>query len=644
MKVFLLLVGTCLTAVAAAEKPVEKLSDLYFGEALFYADQGRYFDALERLDTELAQHYGVDEPVLDTLHYHVNDAEFSVGDFELNYRMHHRAGRAITAVLEGDVAEDVRNEAAFRLARIHFQKGQFEEALHALDRIDGRIPDGIREDIEFLRANVLMAIERPAEAADILRRVQGAEGLTGFAAYNMGIALLQDGRRRDALQQLDRAGQVKVADVGGESIRDKANLVLGSLLMEDQDYGRAQASFDRVRLSGPLSNQALLSSGWAGATAENYERAIVPWSILAARESTDAAVQEAKLALPYAYGQLDVHGRAALLYGEALESYDEEVDKLNASIDSIRKGKFLEALVREEIRQDKDWVIRLRELPESPETHYLMELMASHDFQTALQNYLDLEDLRSRLESWQRSFDAFEDMIGLRRGYYEPRLPEIDQEFRELDSRIRLRREQHRLLDRRLQDLLVSPRPDFLATTEERLMSQQLDQIEEALRGDERPQARALLERAKRVRGALIWRLETEYHERLTEYDANLRELQTVIEMMTEQYESFVRVRQAAVHSYEGYEVPIRRLRTRVGSARSKVGLLMARQGHVLELVAVDQLLARREKLNEYRRQARYALADSYDRATKAREVELGEEAAAAAAGAEQASLVGERQ
>ena len=26
-----------------------------------------------------------------------------------------------------------------------------------------------------------------------------------------------------------------------------------------------------------------------------------------------------------------------------------------------------------------------------------MELMASHDFQTALQNYLDLEDLRSKL-------------------------------------------------------------------------------------------------------------------------------------------------------------------------------------------------------------------------------------------------------
>ena len=43
-----------------------------------------------------------------------------------------------------------------------------------------------------------------------------------------------------------------------------------------------------------------------------------------------------------------------------------------------------------------------------------MELMASHDFQTALQNYLDLEELRSKLTAWQTSLDAFDDIIRLR--------------------------------------------------------------------------------------------------------------------------------------------------------------------------------------------------------------------------------------
>jgi hypothetical protein len=59
------------------------LRDLYFGEALYYAYQGQYFEALQRLDTEVALYRGLDQPGLDTLHYHINEAEFSVGDFEL---------------------------------------------------------------------------------------------------------------------------------------------------------------------------------------------------------------------------------------------------------------------------------------------------------------------------------------------------------------------------------------------------------------------------------------------------------------------------------------------------------------------------------------------------------------------------------
>src|SRR6266481_2180090 len=119
-----LLMGLALAAIAARPSVAADLRDLYFGEALYHAYQGQYFEALERLDAELAQHRRLDEPERDSLHYHIGQAEFSVGDFELDYRMHHRACRAIKAVLEANVADVVRNEAAFRLARIHFQKDQ----------------------------------------------------------------------------------------------------------------------------------------------------------------------------------------------------------------------------------------------------------------------------------------------------------------------------------------------------------------------------------------------------------------------------------------------------------------------------------------------------------------------------------------
>jgi tetratricopeptide (TPR) repeat protein len=618
------LLGLGLAASLAAGPSLgNDLKDLHFGEALFHAYQGHYFDALQRLDTELGQYHGLDEPQYDSLYYHIGAAEFDVGDFELNYRMHHRAGRAIRAVLEGNVDEAVRNEAAFRLARIHFQKDQPEDALHALQRIQGTVPGEIKDDVEFLRANVYMALGRYGEAVEVLAGLQRSESLTGFAEYNLGIALLQDGQTQRAIEQLDRAGQVDARDGGSVAIRDKANLVLGTLLFESADYQRAERSLDRVRLDGPFSNQALLRAGWAEVSAGNFERALVPWNMLAAREVTDAAVQEALLAAPFAYSKLNVHGRAALMYGHALETYTNELDRVDASIDSIRKGTFLEALVREEIRQDKDWVIRLRTLPETPETYYLMALLASHDFHTALQNYLDLEDLRVRLVSWQTSFDAFEDIIGLREQNYEPLLPDVDAQFRELDSQIRLRVAQREHLDKRLQGMLTAPRPDHLATADERVVLERLARIEAQLADADDPRQQELRERIARVRGTLTWRLRTEYHERFTLAHQHLKELDTVIAAMTQRYESLVRTRQAATHSYVGYDVPITRLRKRVAEALAKVDRLMARQGHMLETVAIKELQARRERLGEYQAQARFAVADSYDRATRAQTSEV---------------------
>ncbi len=613
-----LLVLGLAASFAAGPSLGDELRDLYFGEALFHAYQGSYFDALQRLDTELGQYHGIDEPQYDSLHYHIGAAEFDVGDFELNYRMHHRAGRAIKAVLEGDVEPAVRNEAAFRLARIHFQKDQPEEALHALQRIEGPVPEHIRDDVEFLRGNVYMALGRPGDAVEVLEALQRSKVLTGFAAYNLGMALLQDGRTAEAIEQLDRAGQVDVSDPAGEAIRDKANLILGTMLFESADYDRAGRSLDRVRLEGPFSNQALLRAGWAQVTAGNHERALVPWNLLAARDVTDLAVQEALLAAPHAYGQLNVHGRAALMYGQALETYSHELERVDASIASIRKGHFLEALVREEIRQVPDWVVRLRTLPETPETYYLTTLLASHDFHTGLQNFLDLEDLRVRLVSWRASFDAFEDIIGLRERNYAPLLPDVDAQFRELDSQIRLRMEQREHLERRLHDMLTAPRPEYLADADERVVLERLALIENGLSADVDDAAQqALRERVARIRGMLTWRLRTEYHERFTQAHEHLRELNGVIDTMTQRYESLVRTRQAATHSYVGYDVPIGRLRTRVDAALEKVNRLMARQGHLLETVAIEELQARRERLVGYQSQARFAVADSYDRATR---------------------------
>jgi tetratricopeptide (TPR) repeat protein len=594
-----------------------ELRDLFFGEALYHAYQGQFFEAIQRLDTEIAQYHRLDEPALDTLHYHINDAEFSVGDFELDYRMHNKAGHAIKAVLEGAVDDAIRNEAAFRLARIHFQKDQLDDALQALGRIHGMVPPKIKDDIEFLRANIYMATGRASEAVEVLKPLQSDQSLAGFVAYNLGIALLQAGRQQEAVAQLDKAGQLAPGDPAGLAVRDKSNLILGSLLFDSGNFERAKLSLDRVRLEGPFSNQALLQAGAAAASTDQYERALVPWNILVDREPTDSAVQEAMLALPHAYASLKLYGRAAIMYGRALAMYSSQIEKVDASINSVKDGLFLKALIREESREDQSWVIRLRSLPGAPETYYLMELMASHDFQTALHNYLDLEDLRSKLMKWQTSLGAFDDIIRLRGQNYDPLLPDIDAQFRELDSRMRVRLEERKHLAERLQSMLTAPRPEYLATTEERDALDRIAVIEKQLGESDSPELLVLRQRAARLRGVVTWQLETEYSKRLTAAYVHMKELNAPVEALTQQYDAFVRTRQAATQSYVGYDDQIARLRRRVSDAQKRVDSLMARQGQMIETVAINQLEARRERLVAQQNQARYGVADSYDRASR---------------------------
>jgi hypothetical protein len=605
------------SATAGTTAPTE-LKDLYFGEALYDAFQGDWFDAISRLDTELVQHYGLDEPKRDSLYYHINQAEFAVGDFELAYRMHQRAGRAITAVIEGNVEEPVRNEAIFRLARIYFQKNQPVNALYAIERIKGAVPEKIRDDLAFLRAQILMANDRFEEAERILEDLQSAKSIEGFSTYNLGIALIKDGKELEGRQYLDLTGQINSNDDLTLAIKDKSNLVLGSKFLEDKQFESAKEVLDRVRLVGPFSNRALLGSGWADAFQGHFERALVPWSILVTREVTDASVQEAMLAAPYAYGKLNVYSKAALMYDNALEKFGIEIDKLDSSIKSIREGYFLKALVREELKQDADWVVKLRKLPQTPETYYLLDLMASHNFQESLKNYLDLEELRKKLETWKDDLDAFEEIIDQRRAYYGPLLPGIDQEFRRLDSQMRLRLEQRERIGQRLKNMLVVPRPDYLATSKERVIGEQIMQLEKKLTEGGSIVPEGIEARIKRLRGVMHWNIYTEYDQRLTDAYEHFRDLNHEVERLKSQYNAFVRTRQTATQSYEGYDDVIRRLRILIREAGEKVGELMARQGNMLESMAVNELTKRRERLAEFQIKVRFAMAESYDRAIRA--------------------------
>jgi hypothetical protein len=610
--------GILIFSAAIAEDEVRQpLKDLFYGEALYYAYQDDYFTAITKLDTELGQYYSLDERQLDPFHIHIQQAEFSVGDLELSYRMHKQAGRALRSIMESHVDKAIRNEAAFRLARIFFQKNDPGNALHILQTIEGEVPERVRDDEQMLRAQIYIATGKFTDAAQTLQQLKDDDKFEGFAGYNLGIALIQGGQEKEGLVELAEVGDISSNDAAVLSLRDKANLTLGYRMLDNSAPQLARPYLERVRLDGPFSNRALLGVGWVDVSLGNYQRALVPWSMLHKRKVTDAAVQEALLAVPFSYGKLDIYGKSALLYGHAMDVFGNEVIRLDTSIKSIREGKFVQAMLREDNERDHNWLVNIRDLPEAPETYYLLELLASHDFQEALKNYLDLAELRKKVAAWLNGLTVYEEMIEIRRQYYTPLLPVVEKEFKALDSRIKLRLEQRERISQRLQAMLIARRPEFLASSEERAARDTLARLRVYLDAHPNLKTEESSSRVARLQGILEWQINTEYDSRLTTTFENLRALDEHIYKLKKMHSSFIRTRQAATQSYEGYETAIRQLRTRLQQSELKLNAVMARQGRMMEVMAINELEKRRLKLEDYQVKARFALAESYDRATK---------------------------
>ena len=618
-----ILIFTLNAGIVTAENTIDEapeLTDIFYGESLFYAFQDKHFDAISKLDAELGQFYNLDNPSLDPFIKQINHAEFSVGSFELAYRMHQRAGRAIKAVMESNLDQTIRNEAAFRLARIFYQKSQPGNALDIILKIKGDMAEDLRVDEKYLRAQIYISTGDFVKAITILKSIENEDKFKGYIAYNMGIAYIQNGEEKKGLAALDKVGQINSDDRGVLALKDKANLTLANRMMENGSPELAKQYFSRVRLNGPFANRALLGAGWVNVSLGKFKKALVPWRILHQRSVTNEAVQESMLAVPYAYSQLHYYGQAALAYGKAMDSFGSEIDRLESSIKSVREGKFVKAIVDKEGERDKNWLHNLRNRPETPETRYIMSLMASNDFQQSLRNYRDMEELKKRLEYWFSSLDVYVELIELRRRYYEPLLPVIEKQFKKLDARIRLRMEQRDRLDQRLKSIVISRRPDYLATAAERGYKDKLDRIELYLSKRPKQYNQKVRDRISRLKGVLHWQITKAYDERLTNAYKQMKQLDVYIDKLNATYQSFVRTRQAATQSYVGYEIPIRQLKTKIQARQMKITGVMARQAKLIETMAVNELERRRNQLEEYQVKARFALAESYDRATKKQE------------------------
>jgi hypothetical protein len=596
------------------EKPIvgtpQVVKDLHWGEVLFYFYQDDYLQSLTRLGA--AQDF-------DRVQHHAVEAELLKGGLYLSLGEHAEAGRIFKALLNDNVPLDVRNRAWFYLAKVWYQRNYLEDAADALASIRGALPQDMEPERHLLEAQVLMYLARYDDAVRALQRWQpvgdGSDVWSSYARFNIGVALVRTERLDEASQLLDAVGQIDAPTEELAALRDKANLALGYAFLKANRAPEAKAVLQRVRLQGPQSNKALLGTGWADSAQQQHNKALVPWLELRGRNMLDSAVQESYLAIPYAYAQLNATRQAAEQYTLAVTAFDEEAQRIDQSIASIRSGRLLDAIMENDKGDRVGWYWQLQQLPDAPETRYLYHLLASHEFQEGLKNYRDLRLMQRNLASWSLSVAAFEDIIDTRQRAYEQRMPQLQSTLETIDLG---ELEGRKLaLESRLDGIERDNDIAALGTSRELEQWSRVERIERVLASADQsdPLVQEMREKTHLLRGTLLWNFNSSYKARAWRVRKELRELDVGYKETRRRWVLVERARAEYPARTEEFAKRVAGLQPRLDDLNNRLVAAATEQNQYLAAIAVKELETQKERLAAYSLQARFALASIFDRA-----------------------------
>ena len=602
---FLLLwfwLATTGSSFAVSVKPQQVL-DLHYGEVLFHFYQEDYFTAISHLMVARQQNL---------LQHHRDESELLLGGLQLSYGMPDQAERRFDRLLDRNTDADLRNRIWYYLTKISYQRGHYRRALGKLQKIEKPDDKSIGTELAVLNANLHMALGENGEAAEVLENTSAPDGWEEYLRINRGIALLRAGELEEGRKTLDKLGKVDADNEELRALRDRANLGLGYELLRAGDAEQAREYLNRVRLQGPFIQAALLGAGWADAERGDYEQALTPWLALLELASYEAPVQEAHLAVPYAFAQLGDSKRAIYFYERAIGYFDEEQQQLDAAIQGTQSGELLSLLSQTDTGISGGWMHDTPTLEGVPSGRYLVDILSSHSFQEPLKDYRDLGYLQQLLNEWLENIDLYYDMVDARRLAYQQRAPLI---------RERLERQEAKALYQRWQDYQSltlaqhgSGDPIDLATGKEKQQWRTLRKVQATLASlAPEPRHTNMLAKARWLQGILYWQIQADYKTRLWEVEKQLQALEAPVTEAASKHQQVSDALENVQVGFDGYDKRIAAMRKRILALLPDIQTSRDNASDQLQRLALKELETRKQRLASYRIQARYALARSYD-------------------------------
>ncbi len=604
--------GLMLPLQAGAVKPIpekivlREIRDVDFGNTLFYFFQRQYFSAIIHLTVAQQRK---------TIPHHTDDAELLLGGMYLSFGMHREAGRIFNRLITEKVPLRIRNRAWFYLAKIRYQRTLYPEAEQAIGKIEGALPGLQENERRLLYAKILMAQKRYAEADSYLSETNDKSIWSVYIRYNLAVSMIKQNNIERGRELLQSIGRLKAPGKELQAIRDQANLALGYSYILEKKPAQAIEDLRKVRLKGHLSNKALLGLGWAYDQQKEYRKALLPWLELNKRNPLDSAVQESFLATAYALGRLNQDSRALDHYLTAIEIYEGEVRRLEDTIINISNGSFIQQIMAIQSQNEMGWFWEMENVPVTPESHYLINLLASNTFQESLKNYRDLVLLRNNLDSWSKNIEAYNTMLNTRSTAYSERLPVI----RKNTERIKNGnlKKQRDLYAGEYKRIILTDDLTALANTVEKQYLYKLDKVGKLL-GELTPRhnMKAAEDKYRLLRGVIKWNIANEYGPRTWQLKKDLKQLDAALEIYESYSKGILSVEKNAPLRFEGYGSRIANLRKHIDALLKQANTTLTKQEKLIESLAVYELRRQQDRIDSYLTHAQFSVAQIQDKAS----------------------------
>ncbi len=589
--------------LGAAPGGEHRITDLYYGQALYQYFQENELAAIT--DLLVAR----EKPL--RAGSQLDETNLLLADLLYSYGLYEESRGLFAQLLNAEVSDSVQNRIWFNLARLRYEQGYYEQARDLLARINDRLPRRIEAERRYLLTNLYIGDNQYQQAAELSNGIDSASIWKSYARYNLGVALIEDDDYARGQALLDELGRMEPGNEEYLALRDLANLSLGLKQLRMEQAEAALESLSRVRLEGPLSNKALLASGWAWYRLGQFDRAQVPWRLLLQRNAVDVATQEAILAIPANYAESGEDRQAIRHYELAARQFDAQLAMLQDAVRAIEDDELIAALREKALLRDRRLLQRVP--PSSAVTPQLHLLLASSGFQREIKRYQELLDIRDSLGGWSDSLPALELMLAERRQAFTQKLPMLQQtgSFEQLEQLGRSRDSYAAELE------AITTSEDFraLAQEDEREHLERLQRVADSIEkiGAERNTAYQQ-DMLRLLSGLLDYQLATEYPARLWKARKQLLQLDRELGVARERADRLRRITSRTEVDFAVFERRIDGQSQRIEGLQQRVGALLQQQEQHINRLAVDAIRAQQQHIVQLRLNARFELARIYDK------------------------------